>query len=112
MLGQFLSENVKVSRILSSVAAGTSDQTSSAIDMAGFDGCLIIAAVGALTATQVTEMKLQQSSDDGSADAYSDIEGSKTTAGWVFDPSGLCAQGLQFRQERRDGSRAVCRAAW
>jgi len=68
----------KVSRVMNAVAAGTTDQTSSAVDMAGFEDCTFIAAFGALTATQVTQMKAQQSSDDGVADAYSDLEGTLT----------------------------------
>jgi hypothetical protein len=75
-----LTENARISRVMNGVAAGTTVQTSSAVDMAadgGYDGVLFIAMVGALTANQVTALKAQQSSDDGSADAYSDIEGSK-----------------------------------
>lgn len=66
-------------RVLNAVAAGTSAQTSSVIDTRGYDGVKIYSAFGAITAGAVTSVKLQQSSDDGSADAYSDIEGSSVT---------------------------------
>lgn len=86
MLDQILNQRVKISRILNAVAAGTSVQTSSAIDMQGFDGVLIVAGVGALTATQVTSLKAQQSSDDGSTDSYGDLEG--TLVGPLADGDG------------------------
>lgn len=70
------SKHEKVIRVLNGVVAGTSDQTSSAIDTAGYDGVKIVTALGAITAGAVTSVKLQQSSDDGSADDYSDILGS------------------------------------
>lgn len=73
-----LSKQVKITRILNGVVAGQTVQTSSAINMAGFDGCVFIAALGALTDDHVTTLKLQQSSDDGSTDAYSDLADSGT----------------------------------
>lgn len=66
-------------RVLNAVAAGTSAQTSSVIDTAGYDGVKIYSAFGAITAGAATSVKLQQSSDDGSSDAYSDLEGSSIT---------------------------------
>lgn len=80
MLNHQLIKNVRVDRIMNAVAAGTSDQTSSAVNLAGFDGVMFVALFGTLTSTQVTSIKAQQSSDDGSTDAYSDIEGSASTA--------------------------------
>ncbi len=63
-------------------AAGTSAGTellSDAIDMAaGYEGVLFLSNIA--TANAGNFMKLQQSDDDGSSDAYSDIEGSKATA--------------------------------
>lgn len=76
-----LSENVRISRVINATAAGTTDITSSAVDMGadgGYDGVLFIALFGTLTATQVTKLKAQQSSDDAAADAYADLEGSST----------------------------------
>lgn len=75
-----LLKNVRVDRTMNAVAAGTSDQTSSAVDLKGFDGILWIVLFGTLTAGQVTSIKGQQSSDDGSTDGYSDIEGSASAA--------------------------------
>lgn len=66
----------KTIRVLNAQAAGTSDLTSSAIDTAGWDGVKIYTAFGTITAGAVTSVKLQQSSDDGVADAYADLVGS------------------------------------
>ena len=75
-----LGNAVKFIRVMNSVAAGTGDtQTSSAVDTAGFDGCLFAVHLGAITATAVTTVKAQQSSDDGATDAYADLAGSAQT---------------------------------
>lgn len=65
----------KVIRVMNAVAAGTTAQTSSAIDTQGFEGVKIYTAFGAITGSAVTSVKIQQSSDDGSADAYADLAG-------------------------------------
>ena len=72
----FQANQEKVIRVMNGVVAGTSAQTSSVIDTAGYDGVKILTAFGAITSTAVTSVKLQQCSDDGASDAYSDIEGS------------------------------------
>lgn len=55
-----LSKKCKVTRVLNAVAAGTTDQNGTTLDMKGFDGVLFIALFGTLTATQVTSLKAQQ----------------------------------------------------
>jgi cytochrome c oxidase assembly protein Cox11 len=69
----------KVIRVMNGVVAGTSAQTSSAIDTAGFEGVKIYSAFGTITSGAVTTVKVQQSSDDGSADAYADLLGTSVT---------------------------------
>lgn len=69
----------KAIRVMNGVVAGTTAQTSSVIDTAGYEGVKIATLFGAITSTAVTSVKLQQSSDDGAADAYSDIEGSSVS---------------------------------
>lgn len=69
---------VKFTRPLNAVAAGTSVQNGTGVDMTDFEGVLFIFAMGALTATQVTSLKAQQSADDGGADPYADITGAVT----------------------------------
>lgn len=79
----FMKDVERIERCMNGVVAGTSDQTTSAVDMqAGgfFDEVTFLVLFGALTANQVTTIKVQQSSDDGSADDYTDIEGSASPA--------------------------------
>lgn len=74
-------EEIKIMRVMNAVAAGTSVQTSSAVDMAadgGWQSCEFVLLVGALTATQTTSIKAQQSSDDGGSDDYTDLANTKT----------------------------------
>lgn len=75
-----LTDVVVTKRVMNAVAAGTSDQNSSSVNMAGFDAVRFVALFGTLTASQVTTIKLQQSSDDGSSDDWSDIADSQTAA--------------------------------
>ena len=73
-----LLDDIAVDRLSNAVAAGSTDSNGSGVSLAGYDGVLFIALLGTLTANQVTSLKAQQSSDDGSSDAYTDIEGSST----------------------------------
>jgi hypothetical protein len=78
-----LSDGVRVTRVVNATAAGTTDVNGTGVDMTadgGYDGVLFVAMFGALTATQVTKLKAQSSSDDGSSDSYADIAGSATDA--------------------------------
>jgi len=74
-----LAKMVSAIRVSNAVAAGTSDVTSSAIDMQNYEGCLMIFALGTITASAVTSCKAQQSSDDGGSDAYADLTGTSIT---------------------------------
>ena len=79
----FLKDVERIERVMNAVAAGTSDQTSSAVDMqlgGTFHEVTFLALFGTLTASQVTSIKVQQSDDDGSSDGYSDIEGTASSA--------------------------------
>lgn len=69
----------KTIRVMNAVAAGTTDQTSSAIDTQGFEGVKIYTAFGTITSGAVTSVKVQQSSDDAAADAYADLAGTSIT---------------------------------
>lgn len=67
MLTAWFKDFVRVQRVMNAVAAGTSVQTSSAVDCQGaeaFDEVTFMAAFGALTATQVTNIKVQESDDN------------------------------------------------
>lgn len=69
----------KTIRVMNAVAAGTSDQTSSVIDMQGFDGVKVYTSFGAITSGAATSVKMQQSSDNGGSDTYADLAGSAVT---------------------------------
>lgn len=70
-----LSKGIKITRALNAVAAGTTSQNGSILDMSGFDGVMFVAAFGALTATQVTSLKAQQGALIGGGD-MADLAGS------------------------------------
>lgn len=94
-----LSKNVKVTRVMNAVAAGTTDQNSSIIDMSGFDGVLFIAMFGTLTATQVTQIKGQQDTDPAGG-TMADLAG--TLVGPLADAdSNKCLQLDLLRPRKR-----------
>lgn len=73
----------EIQNVLAYQAASFSDTlTSAAIDMAGFEGAIVLFKLGTVTSTGHAKCYLQQSSDDGSTDGYSDIlASSKTSVG-------------------------------
>lgn len=74
------SENAKFLRLSGAIAAGVTDVTNiTAIDMTGYKTLTLMVSAAAITTGAVTKVKMQQSTDDGSADAYSDLEGSSVT---------------------------------
>jgi hypothetical protein len=79
-MSQAQQEQQKITRVLNAVAAGTTNQNTSSVDMTGWDSVEFVAHLGALTATQVTKLKAQTSSDDAAADAFADVSGGATAA--------------------------------
>lgn len=76
----FMKDVERIERCMNGVVAGTSDQTSTTVDMqAGgfFDEVTFVVLFGALTANQVTTIKCRQSADDSS---YADIADSASAA--------------------------------
>jgi len=70
-----LGKSLKFTQVMTAVAAGTSDQNSTIIDMQGYDGCLFITSFGAITSTAVTSVKIQQDTDSAGG-TMADLEGS------------------------------------
>ena len=66
----------KVTRIMNSVSAGTSEQTSSSIDMQGYDGVEFFSAFGTIVSGAETSVKIATSTDDSS---FSDLLGTSIT---------------------------------
>jgi hypothetical protein len=73
-----LSKQVDISRVSNAAAAATTDVNGTGVSTAGWDGVLFVALLGTLTTTHQTSLKAQQSSDNASADDYTDIAGSST----------------------------------
>lgn len=69
-----LNSDVKITRVSNAAAAGATDVNCTSVDMEGFDGVLFVALLGTLTATQVTALHAQQSTDNSS---FADLEGSE-----------------------------------
>lgn len=61
-----LSANVKITRVMNGVTAGTDDtQTGTGVDMQGYEGVMFVAMFGALTATAVTKLHAEQDTASG-----------------------------------------------
>jgi hypothetical protein len=82
-MDMLLTERTRLIHNMNAVAAGTSQQTGAAVDMSqggGFRGCRFIADFGALTAGQVTDLKVQGSNDNST---WTDL--ASTKAGPMLD---------------------------
>lgn len=77
MAGTGITNAVKTIRVMNAVAAGITDQNSSIVDMKGFGGVRFVALFGALTATQVTQIKVQQDTDSAGG-TMADLAGTNT----------------------------------
>lgn len=78
---QGLLDVTKTVRHNNGAVAGTSTITpSDGIDMQGYNSCKFDVLLGAITSTGVPAIKVQQSDDDGVADAYSDLAGTAFAA--------------------------------
>lgn len=66
-----LSKNVKISSAVTPTAgaAGTDDINGSTLDMAGYEGVLVVVRMGAITTNAVTSIKMQQDSDSAMGSA-------------------------------------------
>lgn len=60
-------------------AEGATDRNGAGFDTAGLDGVMIITKFGDIAAGATTNVHAEQSSDDGSADAYADLTGTAIT---------------------------------
>lgn len=94
-----LSRAVKTIRVSDSAAAAQTAVTSDAVDMRGFQACQFVVALGDITATGTVSAKVQQSSDDGATDAYSDLTGA-TAAATDADSDGLLVIDVSHPEKR------------
>lgn len=73
-------DNVKLRLVKAASAAGQTAVTSDPVDMADYDAVLFFTTAGAITASAVTSIKVQQSSDSGgSPDTWADLLGTGVT---------------------------------
>src|SRR4051812_11500018 len=77
---QTMVDNCKVVRVQNAAVAGTSSLVGSTIDMLGFNGVLFVYGVGALSAGQLTKLKVGGGSDSGGSDK-SDLASTGTPNG-------------------------------
>lgn len=70
-----LLKNSKVTEVTGATAAGTTNINSTGVSMVGFETAAFLVSLGTTGADN--GVKLQQSNDDGSTDAYADIAGSQ-----------------------------------
>lgn len=70
-----LEESQKVVQVLLPAVHAISAINSDGVDTKGFETVMFELNVGVATATGTLDVKLQESSDDGVADAYADITG-------------------------------------
>ena len=75
VLTGYLTDNLKITKIADHTTAGTSTVTSSAVDMQGYTCAVFVTSFG--TAASDNTFTIQSSSDDGSADAYTDLTGTQ-----------------------------------
>ena len=83
MITKELSSGVKLTQAITVTngAAGTSDINGVTLDMAGYEGVLMLVTMGAITATAVTSIKAQQ----GAASDLSDAADLASTAQTIAD---------------------------
>ena len=74
-----LSKNNKVILVLAGAGSAGTTLTSAAVDTQGYEGCQFVGSIATVNAGNFA--KVQQSSDNGVADNYADLEGTKNVPG-------------------------------
>lgn len=92
------SKDCKVVRGLAGVVAGTSDQYTSVIDTAGFQGIAFMFLFGAVTTGAVTSVKVQQDDANGTS-GMADLEGTAITV--ADTATGLMVIADVYRPKKR-----------
>lgn len=95
-----LTKNCPITLAEEGSAAATSNLTSAAIDTAGLESATFICLVGTITSSGEVELKIQQSSDDGSLDSYADLEDSAVTVVGAANSDKLLIVEIVRPQER------------
>lgn len=98
-----ISKETKVTRVLDAIAAGTSDQNGTVIDMQNFDSVAFIVMFGAIVAGAVTSIKAQQGTQVGGGD-MADLLGTAIT---VADSDDTSMAILEIKRPRERYVRVV-----
>lgn len=77
ILSGYLTDNVKITKVSDHTTAGTSDVTSSSVDMAGWDGVMFLTSLGTAAAGNI--VTLHSSTDDSSFSATAALKSSGTS---------------------------------
>ena len=108
LMSNMLSTTVKLQRVLSATAAGLTSVNTSSVDLQNKDGARFIVAFGALTATQVTSVKLQGSTDNSTwSDLLDPDTGTVITTGNLADGDSNKVVSLEVYKCKRRYVRAV-----
>lgn len=73
--GTYLSQEIRIDKLVDHTTAGTGDVSSAGVDMAedgGYDGVIFMTSYGTAAADNI--LKAAQSSDDGSSDDYTELD--------------------------------------
>ena len=95
-----LTPNVVTERVVNATAAGTTEIDGTAVDTEGYAAVRFVALAGTITDTSVSYLKLQQSSDNGVADDFTDIAGSKTSWKTTGDSNNMVCVDVYKPQKR------------
>lgn len=71
------------------------------IDTREYEECVFVLNMGDIAATGTVNLKVQESSDDGSADAYADVPGAAITALGDTDDDGVFCIAVRTRGRER-----------
>ena len=74
-----ISNFAKITKVKDTSAAAQTAVNSDGVDMTGFETVLFLVNAGAITSGGVQSINAAQSDDDGSADDYTDLLGTKVT---------------------------------
>lgn len=82
------------------LAAGTTDVNSTSVDCLGCEEVTFLVAAGTMAASSSLDVKVQQSSDDGVGDGFSDLEGTAATQISATDDDKMVAISIRNPQKR------------
>lgn len=71
-------KNTKITKVKATVSSAGTTVDSDSVDMTGFEGVAFLASIG--TANSGNFITAQQSSDDGSSDAFTNLTGTKVAS--------------------------------